>query len=619
MYQTHYTDSLHQRLDASGYSAAGTDYAPSSTTRSSSFSHNPQQDAAMMSVNPWGSPDFFATDPKLAAFYGDAISGGGGPSAAGVSTMGLDPSAAIHETYDYAGNPAILAAAAGLDYDPSSASSASSALLLQGHQFSPEDIEAIIASGILDNHSQYQQPSTQLRPSLANILHQQQLQQQQQQHPYQSPPSDYSQQQQPLTVADQYVESYLSQLQNHDGTIRVPSLSSLMGLAPSPSGIPSAASSPNDRVIRGDSAILVHSPDAGLPEPDISMDVSGRGDSIYQRMDRAPEENVLTTGRYSLVDFTFHHTLGTGSFGRVHLVQSKHNTRFYAIKVLAKEKVVRLKQVEHTNSERYLLGLCKHPFLVNLWGTFQDQHNLFMVMDFVAGGELFTLIRKSVRFPPTVAKFYAAEVATALEYLHQMDIIYRDLKPENILLGQDGHVKLTDFGFAKRVTATEKTYTMCGTPDYLAPEIILSQGYTQSVDWYAWGVLIFEMLAGHPPFYTKNSDPSQLYRKIIEGHVRYPAQIDARARDLIAHCLTPDLSKRYGNGRRGGSDIFQHVWFAEVNWEMLVRKEIPAPYIPALKGEGDSSQFEAYAENDPANEYGKTGPDPFEDFFVDFC
>ena len=171
--------------------------------------------------------------------------------------------------------------------------------------------------------------------------------------------------------------------------------------------------------------------------------------------------------------------------------------RFYAIKVLAKEKVVRLKQVEHTNSERALLGLCKHPFLVNLWGTFQDQHNLFMVMDFVAGGELFTLIRKSVRFPSTVAKFYAAEVATAIEYLHQIDIIYRDLKPENILIGQDGHVKLTDFGFAKRVRNMEQTYTMCGTPDYLAPEIILSQGYTQSVDWYAWGVLTFEMLAGY--------------------------------------------------------------------------------------------------------------------------
>lgn len=181
----------------------------------------------------------------------------------------------------------------------------------------------------------------------------------------------------------------------------------------------------------------------------------------------------------------------------LHKVQSKHNMRFYAIKVLAKEKVVRLKQVEHTNSERGLLGLCKHPFLVNLWGTFQDQHNLFMVMDFVAGGELFTLIRKSVRFPATVAKFYAAEVATALEYLHQIDIIYRDLKPENILIGQDGHVKLTDFGFAKRVRSSEQTYTMCGTPDYLAPEIILSQGYTQSVDWYAWGVLIFEMLAGY--------------------------------------------------------------------------------------------------------------------------
>ncbi|KAF9512311.1 hypothetical protein BS47DRAFT_1372843 [Hydnum rufescens UP504] len=310
--------------------------------------------------------------------------------------------------------------------------------------------------------------------------------------------------------------------------------------------------------------------------------------------------------RYSLNDFVFQHTLGTGSFGRVHLVQSKHNLRFYAVKVLAKEKVVRLKQVEHTNSERGLLGSCKHPFLVNLWGTFQDANNLFMVMDFVAGGELFTLIRKSVRFPPAVAKFYAAEVAVALEYLHGLDIIYRDLKPENILIGQDGHIKLTDFGFAKRVK--DQTYTLCGTPDYLAPE---------SVDWYAWGVLIYEMLAGYPPFYTKGADPASLYKKIIEGRVRYPQGFDAGAYDLVQNCLTADLSKRYGNLHRGSVEIFRHPWFSEVEWDLLLSKEIPAPYIPDLKGEGDSSQFETYAEND-TSEYGAKGRDEYADLFRDF-
>lgn len=157
-------------------------------------------------------------------------------------------------------------------------------------------------------------------------------------------------------------------------------------------------------------------------------------------------------------------SLGTGSFGRVHLVRSKHNGRFYAVKVLNKEKVIKMKQVEHTNSEREMLVRVRHPFLVNLWGTFQDVNNLYMVMDFVAGGELFSLLRKSQRFPNSVAKFYAAEVALALDYLHSLDIIYRDLKPENLLLGADGHVKVTDFGFAKHVP--DITWTLCGTPDY---------------------------------------------------------------------------------------------------------------------------------------------------------
>ncbi|KAF8331347.1 kinase-like domain-containing protein [Cantharellus anzutake] len=335
-----------------------------------------------------------------------------------------------------------------------------------------------------------------------------------------------------------------------------------------------------------------------------------------QTVSAVPEQpEKPASKKYSLNDFYFHNTLGTGSFGRVHLVQSTHNHCFYAIKVLAKEKIVKLKQVEHTNNERELLMSCKHDFLINLWGTFQDRNSLFMVMDFVAGGELFTLIRKSVRFPNAVAKFYAAEVALALEYLHKKDIIYRDLKPENILIGQDGHIKLTDFGFAKRVP--DQTYTLCGTPDYLAPEIILSAGYNKSVDWYAWGVLIFEMLAGYPPFYSKGGDPASLYKRIIEGNVKYPREIDRDVEHLIRGCLTADLSKRYGNTVEGRDAIFRHQWFAEVEWGMLRAKQIPAPYIPDLRGAGDTSQFEQYAEND-TSEYGAVGHDPFHDLFADF-
>ncbi|KAM3073718.1 cAMP-dependent protein kinase catalytic subunit [Clarireedia jacksonii] len=180
-----------------------------------------------------------------------------------------------------------------------------------------------------------------------------------------------------------------------------------------------------------------------------------------------------TKGKYSLTDFEILRTLGTGSFGRVHLVQSKHNQRFYAVKVLKKAQVHKMKQVEHTNDERKMLQEVKHPFLITLWGTFQDSRNLYMVMDFVEGGELFSLLRKS--------QFYAAEVTLALEYLHARHIIYRDLKPENLLLDRHGHLKITDFGFAKKVP--DITWTLCGTPDYLAPEVVSSKGYNKSVDW----------------------------------------------------------------------------------------------------------------------------------------
>lgn len=305
-----------------------------------------------------------------------------------------------------------------------------------------------------------------------------------------------------------------------------------------------------------------------------------------------PQQRTSTVpakkGRYGMADFMIHRTLGTGSFGRVHLARSKHNMRYYAIKVLAKEKVYRMKQVEHTNSERAMLARVQHPFIVNLWGTFQDSQNLYMIMDFVPGGELFTLLRKSQRFPNPVAKFYAAEVALALDYLHSQDIIYRDLKPENILISADGHVKITDFGFAKLVP--DVTWTLCGTPDYLAPEIIQGKAYNKSVDWYALGVLIFEMLAGYPPFYTESSHPVHLYEKILNATVVYPNFFDPLAIDILGKFLSKDVSERYGNLKYGSKDIFGHAWFAEVVWEKLRRREIPAPYVPRIEGDGDSSQ-----------------------------
>ncbi|KAL8855079.1 MAG: hypothetical protein Q9221_000276 [Calogaya cf. arnoldii] len=367
------------------------------------------------------------------------------------------------------------------------------------------------------------------------------------------------------------------------------------GGAMTPAQAAAQASSHNSTHTNKTSAASSHTSSHPSTTPSTSV-----GSSTQQQAMR------VTKGKYTLGDFAIQRTLGTGSFGRVHLVQSKHNGRFYAVKVLKKAQVVKMKQVEHTNDERKMLQKVKHAFLVTLWGTFQDSKNLYMVMDFVEGGELFSLLRKSQRFPNPVAKFYAAEVTLALDYLHSMHIIYRDLKPENLLLDRHGHLKITDFGFAKEVP--DITWTLCGTPDYLAPEVVSSKGYNKSVDWWSLGILIFEMLCGFTPFWDAGS-PIKIYENIIKGKVKYPPYIHPDAQDLLQRLITPDLTKRLGNLHAGSKDVMNHTWFAEVTWERLARKDIDAPYVPPVQaGVGDSSQFDKYPE-DP-EKYGEKGSDP---------
>ncbi|CAL1712067.1 unnamed protein product [Somion occarium] len=343
----------------------------------------------------------------------------------------------------------------------------------------------------------------------------------------------------------------------------------------------------------------------------------GKGQIEVPEIPRIPGGIQRPKGSYRLTDFLILRTLGTGSFGRVHLVRSKHNARFYAIKVLSKEKIVRTKQVMHTRNEQGMLSQVQHPFIINLWGSFQDHTNLYMVMDFVPGGELFTLLRRSNRFPDPVAKFYAAEVALALNYLHSLHVIYRDLKPENILLNFDGHIKIADFGFAKY--CENVSWTLCGTPDYLAPEIIANARYNNSVDWYALGVLIFEMLSGLPPFHEPDANPVTLYEKISTGPtcIKWPA-FNPNATDLILKFMERDPSKRYGNLRNGAGDVFAHPWFREVDWERLKNREIQAPYLPKINGDGDASAFERYPEDNAAEAYGLPAEDPHGLLFPDF-
>ncbi|KAJ3867391.1 cAMP dependent protein kinase [Lentinula novae-zelandiae] len=305
------------------------------------------------------------------------------------------------------------------------------------------------------------------------------------------------------------------------------------------------------------------------------------------------EEVHLQKGGVKLTDFEVRGTLGTGTFGRVLLVRHRSSSNdpssqsHFALKVLRKTEIVRLRQVEHVNAERYILSRVHHPFIVDLFATFQDSLNVYMLMSYIPGGELFTHLRRAQRFTPDVTRFYLATIILALKYLHSYNIIYRDLKPENLLLDSRGYLRLTDFGFAKIVD--DRTWTLCGTPEYLAPEIIQSDGHGKAADWWACGVLCYEMLVGYPPFYDES--PYGIYEKILNGHIHWPRGMDPLSRSLVRAFLNPDRTQRLGNMIGGPQDILDHPWFRGVDWDALERREINAPIIPHTSSSDDTRHF----------------------------
>ena len=260
---------------------------------------------------------------------------------------------------------------------------------------------------------------------------------------------------------------------------------------------------------------------------------------------------------------------------------------------MAMEDVIRMNQEEHVLNEKNILRSISHPFLISLTYSTMDTRFLYLLFPFIPGGELFSYLRTMRRFPVTTAMFYTAEVVSALDYLHSLHIIYRDIKLENLLLDSKGHLKIVDFGFAK--TVRERTWTMCGTPEYIAPEIILNKGYTMSVDWWALGVLVYEMVVGYPPFRDKNI--IVLYEKILEGVIEWPKEIviQTDVRDFVSRLLTREEERLGGEGR-GVVEVMEHRWLEHLDWGEVRAGKLKPPIIPQLLHQGDSGNYQEYME-----------------------
>jgi len=303
----------------------------------------------------------------------------------------------------------------------------------------------------------------------------------------------------------------------------------------------------------------------------------------------------------SLKDFDMIKVIGRGSYAKVLMVELKSTRRIYAMKVIKKELVTDDEDIDWVQTEKHVFETASnHPFLVGLHSCFQTPSRLFFVIEFVRGGDLMFHMQRQRRLPEEHARFYSAEICLALNYLHERGIIYRDLKLDNVLLDHEGHIKLTDYGMCKEgIRQGDTTSTFCGTPNYIAPEILRAEDYGFSVDWWALGVLLYEMLAGRSPFdivgATDNPDQNTedyLFQVILEKTIRIPRSLSVKAASILKGFLNKNPADRLGCSREHGfMEIMTHPFFRTIEWELLEQKQIIPPYRPRLENERDLANF----------------------------
>ncbi|XP_034779570.1 ribosomal protein S6 kinase alpha-3 isoform X4 [Acipenser ruthenus] len=291
--------------------------------------------------------------------------------------------------------------------------------------------------------------------------------------------------------------------------------------------------------------------------------------------------------------FELRKVLGQGSFGKVFLVRKVTGPdagQLYAMKVL-KKATLKVRDRVRTKMERDILVEVNHPFIVKLHYAFQTEGKLYLILDFLRGGDLFTRLSKEVMFTEEDVKYYLAELALALDHLHSLGIIYRDLKPENILLDEEGHIKLTDFGLSKEsIDHEKKAYSFCGTVEYMAPEVVNRRGHSQSADWWSFGVLMFEMLTGTLPFQGK--DRKETMTMILKAKLGMPQFLSSEAQSLLRMLFKRNPANRLGAGTDGVEEIKRHQFFSTIDWNKLFRRELHPPFKPATSRPDDTFYFD---------------------------
>jgi serine/threonine protein kinase len=308
--------------------------------------------------------------------------------------------------------------------------------------------------------------------------------------------------------------------------------------------------------------------------------------------------------RINMDSFDIIKVLGRGTFGKVQLVRSKIDGKLYAMKTIVKQLLVEAEAVEQTIIEKKVLLQTSHPFLVSAYAAFQTPQKIYLIIDYVPGGELFGRLRADRKFNESRARLYAAEIALGLGALHKAGIIYRDIKPENVLLDAEGHVKLTDFGFVKTQmhSASSTTNTFCGTPEYMAPEVVQERPYTRSVDWWSFGCLVYEMLVGHVPFYDQNTN--KLFRMIMHDDVNFPLMTPIHAKDLITQLMDRNPQTRLGSGDKDVEEVMAHPFFAPLKSDDVLAKKIPPEWTPDIRSADDTHLFdEEYTAERPIDSY----------------